>query len=224
MAKRIEISKALKGGDSGQKFIQCIMLPEEFHSWSMKYQWKQDRFKKNQVSLSAIEVYATSITEHTSVIHNVTKSTPIILDCGVEVFDGRHGVTSQNNLARFAFRVSGVNEFNQSMRELSSKFNFSVWSILSAEIFYAKMGATLYFWRHNPNGIGIQLYLGKIVTADFDKPYESISIIDQQTYSNGFYDVFAACALTWEPTLKKNCAILKRKEMKSYKSNFAQLN
>lgn len=224
MAKRIDISKAMKSSDSEKKEIQCIMFPEEFHFWSLKNQWKQDRFKKNQVSLAAVEVYGTSITENIASIHKVTKSAAIILDCGVEIFSGRHGMTGQSNLAQFKFRVSGVSEFNQAMKELSAKFDFNIWTVVSAEIFYPKMGATLYFWRHNPNGIGTQLYLGRVVTVDFDKPFESISILDQQAYSNGFYDVFASCSLSWEPSLKKNCAILKRKEINAYKKNSQQMS
>jgi len=210
MSKRIEISQAIKSSGNESSVVECIMFPEELHFWSKKDQWKQDRFKKSGVSLFAVEVYGISITENVASVHRVTKSSPIMLECGVEIFDGRHGMTSQNNTARFEFRVSGVSEFNQAMLELSSKFNLNIWSITSVEIFNNKLGATIYFWRHNPNGIGIKLYLGKIVTENFDKPWESLSMKEQNEYSNNFYDEFASCALSWEPTLKKECAIKKR--------------
>lgn len=210
MAKRTEISSALGSG----KEIQCIMLPEELHAWTLKSPWKKESFASHKVQLVAIEVKASKSTGESSK-HEISKKTPLILKSGVEIFNGLVGTTTQNRTARFYFRVDNINEFNTAMKELSLQYDFSVWDVTKAEIYNPNLAATLYYEMHNPNGVGARLYLKSAKTPEYDKPYEAIDIFEQQRISNNFYDIFASCKIGQETKEVKTCALMHRNSLKN---------
>lgn len=208
MAKRSEISSAVGGG----KEIHCVMFPEQYHVWTKKTPWDGKPFSDAKINIMGVEVKSAQVTGETE-NNTITKKDPLVLKCGVEIFNGSFGTTTQNRRARFCFRVDSVSEFNSAMKELSSTYDFVTWDISKIEVFNPAIAATLIYDIHNPNGIGPRLYLKSAITPDYEKPWEVIDIFEQQRLCNYFYDVFAACHISSEIKEVKNCAIMKRKEM-----------
>lgn len=212
-AKRIDISNAL--GEKKKEW-HCVMFPEQFHAWSVKKNWDNKPFTDAKISLTAVEVKSSKTTSkaHSDVFD---RKTPLILDSGLEILDGRSGLTPQNRTARFYLRVDGITEFNHAMKELSKKFDFQIWEVSKVEIYNSLAGATLFFEVHSPNGVETRLYFRGAKTPDYEKSYESISIYDQQRLCNNFYEYFASCHLEPETVMKKACALEKRKHLKKIK-------
>jgi hypothetical protein len=209
MANREEVRSAV--GESKSEF-QCVMFPEQYHSWAISKPWDADPIKKAELAITAIEVKASKVTGECDSCE-YDKNSPLILDCGVQITSGRTAITTQNSVARFFFRVDSVRELNEAMRELSNTFSHRNWVVSKLEVLNVKLGATLYYTIHSPNGLESRLYLKSAETNEYSKCYELINIFEQQRLCNNFYEYFAQCSIVDQVVKAHSCALERRKNL-----------
>lgn len=216
MANREEVRKAV--GESKDEF-QCVMFPEQYHAWSTVKPWDAEAIRKAGLSISGVEVKASRINGEADVCE-FDKSSPLSLNCGVIITNGRTATTTQNKTARFYLRIDSIREFNDAMRELSRTYQFNLWQVSKLEVLNTKIGASLFYTIHSPNGLETRLYLKHAETTEYSKPYELIDIYEQQRLCNGFYEYFAQCSISEQVVKAHSCALEKRRAGKGGRSGF----
>ena len=190
----------------------CVKFPEQYQMWVYKSPWDRKPFDDHKLTISAVSVKSSKPEGESSFIYYGKKNPWVIK--GVDV-SGKSGMTTQNRTAIFGFRVDSIKEFNDVMSELSQVCKFEIWDVASIEVYNNNLGASLEFIKHNPNGLGVNLYLYRAKTSEFEKSYQNINLFDQERLFNNFHDNFAACTMV--SRLVPGCALQARKEKSKHK-------
>lgn len=208
MANKGDVLGALS---SSSKEFQCVMFPEPYHVWMLSKPWNGAELKAKGLSIVAIELKASKIVgKHSE--ERISKRNPVKLKCGIPIEDGRIGMTAQNQTARFVIRPDDIHDLNIAVKELCTTYGFDMWEVSRLQVYNAKLGATMFYEIHCPDGLSARLYLKRVETSEYCKGYESISLYDQQRLCNGFYEYFAACAIENRTMQSHTCALKRRRE------------
>ena len=191
MALKLKIDKLVEKLGTGKDYY-CFEVPQEYHVWTLKNQWKS--FKKEyDVALMGLKVRASEPSgEITTVPH--PKKNPRRLDCGVEVVGVEK--VSGRRIYIWTFRVDGTGEANQVLAELCEKDEIDSFDIKELEVYNPKSGAILHCERHNPDSNMESLYIVGFSVENQQRLYPEVLMTTQEGYVGTFQDNRAHCCQT----------------------------
>ena len=200
MALKLKIDKLVEKLGAGKDYY-CFEVPQEYHVWTLKNQWKSFK-KKYDVALMGLKVRASEPSGKTETLRHPRKN-PRSMDCGVEVVGVEK--VSGTRIYIWEFRVDGTSEANQVLAELCEKDNIDSFDIKELEVYNAKSGAILHCERHNPDSNMKSLYIVGFSFENQQKLYPEVLMTTQEAYVGTFQDNRAHCCQT--PGMVKACAL-----------------
>ena len=200
------LTDILKNKSIGEEWY-CYEAPEETHFWSSSSHWKEGLFKKCGLSLASVSVQA--ITKIDTNINRFKKSAPMRLPCGVEIESG-YFKTELKKEARCRFRVDCIPDLNMIMTDLSKETGLSFWEIKTLSVYNSLKGAEILFAKHNPDSVGVSLYLRRVDTASGSRLYPEISLHEQMELLGKFQNKLAHCTAIEFKSKGHGCSLEKR--------------
>ena len=200
------LKEVLQHKNKGDEWFSYL-CPEEFHTWEYGKHWDYNKWKNYEVSILSIAVQSSEDVPGTKNLTKFTSKSPMYLEkSGIEIIEGHIG-TKVKRMGSARFRVDGIIELNQIMKELSQKSNISFWWINSIEVSNKKTGGICRFQRHNPDGHGVSLFFYRLRVDKMSRLYPDISKSDQEYYLGKFKQHFARCVCDEKKTKFHGCAI-----------------
>jgi len=203
MALKLKVDALVREMGTGKDYY-CFQVPEEYHKWNLKNQWKSIE-KEYNVALMSMKVRASEPSGKSSFV-NHPKKNPRRLACGIEVV-GKEKITG-TRIYIWKFRVDGTSEANEVLSELCKEDDIDNFDIKELEIYNKNSGVILHCERHNPDANMESLYIVGFSIDNKRKLYPEVLISTQQEYIGAFQDNQAHCCQT--EGLMKACALKKQ--------------
>jgi hypothetical protein len=204
----------------GDRQWYSALMEETFHTWDIRKPWRPEVLRNHGLALSAFSAKASNI-KIKGTNNSITRKNPLHLQNGFVIESGYSKITTQNMVISVQnVRVDSVIEANEVLKELHKLYPYGQFEILRLELYNAKVGATIIFTRHNPNGAGTSLYLWKVIDSSGDRDYHSISYYEQQRLCGQMPEKIAVCEMA--TTAKPHCALLLASELKKLNKTAAR--
>lgn len=212
--KLADVVKNKKPGDEWYTYE----APEELRFWAAGSPWPKKIFDLNGLSLASVWAEAIERAGTASVV-KYTQKNPLRLDCGVEV-EGQLG-TSLQKKGIVRFRVDGIIELNQAMKELSEASGHETWEIKGFEVYNDRKGASVSFKIFDPDTNGTSLFAYAYFRDGHRRLFPDVLQSEQKEILGDFQNRLAHCTAIQLQGLGPSCALrhkVKKRQIKLRKA------